>query len=341
MKRRIFAIIQYLFFLGAGLFLVWWQLRSMTSKDMDSFFQAILDSKISLAVPVILIALLSYVSRAIRWKILMEPMGYHPSLKNALAATFIGYLANAAVPRLGEVLKCSILAKYEKIRVDKLIGTIVSERLFDFFCYIIFIGITILFQMDIIGNFVQEKLNRNPSGGDTGGALRYIVILVLIAAIVILIRYVFKRNPDNLILTKARDFYSGLSEGIGSIRKLKKRKSFIFHTVLIWTLYVLQVYIGFFAIEQTAVLGFPAALSVLSLATLAMILTPGGIGSFPFFVMETLKLYQISPPVGNAFGWLMWGVNTLIIIIFGCLSLLLLPAINKKKNHEAGATHTG
>ena len=104
-------------------------------------------------------------------------------------------------------------------------------------------------------------------------------------------------------------------------------------------MYLMQVYIGFRAMDGTAHLGIPAAFSVLTLATIAMIITPGGIGSFPVFVMQTLLIYGISSPIGKAFGWLQWGVNTGIIIIFGFAALLLLPMFNRK--NENNSSHTG
>lgn len=110
-------------------------------------------------------------------------------------------------------------------------------------------------------------------------------------------------------------------------------------TLLIWTLYLMQVYIGFWAMEGTSHLSIKAAFSVLTLATLAMIASPGGIGWFPFFVMETLLIYGIAAPMGTAFGWLIWGVSTGIIIIAGVVCLLIIPYINRKKN-EISQQHT-
>jgi hypothetical protein len=97
-------------------------------------------------------------------------------------------------------------------------------------------------------------------------------------------------------------------------------------------MYLLQVYVGFHAMEGTSLLSIKAACSVLALASLAMIITPGGIGSFPLFVMETLLIYGIASPLGKAFGWLIWGVSTGIVIIFGLVCLLIIPYINRKRN---------
>ena len=135
--KKFLSFLQYFIFLGAGILLVWWQLRSMTAQEKSDFLHAFTYAEYWLIIPVVIMSLLSHISRSMRWKLLMEPLGYNPALKNVFAVTMVGYLANAAVPRLGELLKCSFLAKYEDLKMDKLVGTILVERTFDFICYII------------------------------------------------------------------------------------------------------------------------------------------------------------------------------------------------------------
>ena len=115
MVKKILSLLKYIVFLGGGLLLVWWQLHSMTDEQETQFINAFKSANYILVLPVVIINLLSHLSRSMRWKLLMEPLGYNPSLKNVFGATMVGYLANSAVPRLGEVLKCTLLAKYEKL----------------------------------------------------------------------------------------------------------------------------------------------------------------------------------------------------------------------------------
>ena len=158
------------------------------------------------------------------------------------------------------------------------------------------------------------------------------VILVSVASIIIVFKMLLKKFPEKKIITKINNFFNGLATGFKSLKTLKKRRLFLAHTFFIWAMYLLQIYLGFQAMEGTSDLGIKAACSVLTLATLAMIITPGGIGSFPLFVMEILIIYSIPSPIGKAFGWLIWGASTSIIIVVGFLSLLVLPYINRKKN---------
>ncbi len=340
MKKRIFAALQYIVFLGGGLFLVWWQLRDMTDAQRQQFYGALRQANYWLVIPVVLMSLLSHLSRSMRWKLLMEPLGYRPALKNVFASTMVGYLANSAVPRLGEILKCTLLARYEKLKMEKLVGTILVERTFDFICYLIFIGITILIQINVIGSYAREKLAAatTSTGMPIWGKL--LLLIVVIAFVVLGIRLLLKKYPDSKMVQKINSIFRGLAEGFAAIRALKKRRQFIYHTLFIWTMYLLQIYIGFNAIDGTAHLSIKAACAVLTLATLAMIATPGGIGVFPILVMQTLKVYSVEEPLGEAFGWLIWGISTSIIIIAGFISLLVLPYINRKK-HETGERHTG
>lgn len=338
MRKRVLSVLQYIIFLGGGIFLVWWQLRSMTPVEKSDFKHAMTYANYWLILPVIVLSLLSHLSRAMRWKLLLEPLDYKPSLKNVFSVIMVGYLANAAVPRLGEILKCTILARYEKLHFDKVFGTILVERIFDFVCYLVFIGITVLIQVNVVGSYVKNKLNvlSESTGFPLWGKL-----LILICFFIVLfysLKYLFRKYPHNRVILKIKNFVRGIIEGIKTIRNLKHRKLFLAHTLFIWTMYLLQIYIGFSAMESTAHLGFKPAFSVLSLATLAMIATPGGIGSFPIFVTETLLIYGIAYPVGNAFGWLLWGASTGIIIVAGLTALLLLPFINKK-NNEINTIH--
>jgi glycosyltransferase 2 family protein len=332
MKKRLIAILQYTVFLGGGIFLVWWQLKDMTAIEKEEFTNAFHRANYWLIIPVIGMSLLSHLLRSIRWKYLMEPLGYNPKLKNIFSVVMIGYLANSAIPRLGEILRCTFLARYEKLNVGKLVGTIILERTFDFICFIIFIGITILIQINTIGNYVKEKLVKIGNADGIPIWVNGLIIVAIIILVVISIKFLFTKFPENKIISKINLFLKGIAQGFKTIKFLNKKKQFLILTLLIWLLYLLQVYIGFWAMEGTSHLSIKAACSVLTLASLAMIVTPGGIGSFPLFVMQTLLIYNIAGPLGKAFGWLIWGVSTGIVIIVGLSCLLIIPYLNRKKD---------
>lgn len=328
MTKRLISIAQYAIFLGLGIFLVWWQFKDITPEESAEFRQSFAKANYWLIIPVVVMSLLSHLSRSVRWKILMEPMGYKPSLKNTFSATMVGYLANSAVPRLGEILKCTLLGRYENIPAEKLIGTILLERIFDLICYVIFIAITVLIQIDVVGVFVKKEFGEI---ANKEGLPLWAVILITVATIIAVIwlfRFLFRKFPQNKVISRVNSFGKGIKEGFLTIRRLRNKGWFIAHTIFIWSMYLLQIYIGFYAMQKTTGLSISAACSVLTLATLAMIITPGGIGAFPVAVQKVLVLYNVQ---SRSFGWLIWGVSTSIIVVVGLVCLLALPIMNRKK----------
>lgn len=302
----------------------------MTPMQRIQFRDSLQNANYIVLIPIVIMSLLSHVSRAIRWKILIEPMGYYPSTANAFYATLCGYFANTFVPRAGEVLRCTLLGRYEKIPVTKLIGTILVERFFDLFCYFLIIVFSILIQLETVSNFVKKKfLEISAKEAVIPAWVKVLVLLLIIYLIFLLIKWLFKKHANHRHIIRLKGIHIGLKEGFSSIKHLKKRRSFVFHTFFIWSMYLLQIYVGFYALSSTSGLGISAAFSVLSLATLAMIVAPGGIGAFPVAVQQVLLIYKID---NISFGWLMWGATTGIIIVAGFISFGLLILTNRKKN---------
>lgn len=328
MKKRIISILKYLFFFGLGIFLVWWQFSKMTANEKEQFAESLKHANYWLLIPVIIIAILSHISRAIRWKILIEPMGYHPSTTTTFYSVMCGYLVNTFVPRGGEILKCSLMHRYEKIPMNKLVGTILIERVFDLICYFFLIIFTILVQIKYVSHFLEDKMEGIVSGKPgTPIWLKIIGIFLLLLLLIILIKWIFKKYAHHRHIISIKGFHIGLVEGFKTIKRLKKRGLFLAHTAFIWTMYVLEIFIGFSALAATEHLNIIHACSVLSLATLGMIVSPGGIGAFPVAVEEVLKIYDIN---NVSFGWLIWGVSTAIIIVGGIICFVLLLYKNKR-----------
>jgi uncharacterized protein (TIRG00374 family) len=332
MKKKIFLILKYLFFLALGFFLVWWQFDKMTFLQKEHFFESLQHADYWLLAPVITMAILSHISRSVRWKILIEPMGYKPSTANTFYAVMSGYLVNTFIPRGGELVKCSLLNRYENIPTNKLVGTILIERAFDLVCYVILIILTILIQIRHLSAFVRQKLSElDDSKSGMPFWVKILLFIIIILVLWVLLKWIFKRFGHHRYVVNIKGFHIGLREGLGTLKNLKKRGWFIAHTLFIWLMYLLEIYVGFSALSATSHLGIVEACSVLSLATLGMIVSPGGIGAFPLAVQEVLLIYNID---NVSFGWLIWGVSTAIILVVGLISFGLLLRQNKKL-HEA------
>jgi uncharacterized protein (TIRG00374 family) len=333
MNKKILSILQYLLFLGLSVFLVWWSVRKITDKGWEDIKDAFRNANYLLIIPVMITLLLSHYSRALRWKILMEPMGYKPRVANVYMSVLIGYMANLAVPRLGEVLKCTILARYEKVPADKLVGTIVAERAFDVLCLVLVILITFLTQADLIGGYLNDTLNSIVNSKTSSLSVTKIIILVAIVLLgITAVIVVFKRFSHIKFIQKIKTIFEGIWHGITSVRNLKKKGWFVFHTIFIWSMYLLSVQIGFWAMRDTAIYTIPNALSVLTMGSLAMIVPApgGGIGVYAWFVQNTMVIYGLKESIGFAFGQLMWSVQFFFALISGFIALTLLPYYNKR-----------
>jgi uncharacterized protein (TIRG00374 family) len=332
MKKQISAIIKYAFFFGLGLFLVWWSLRQIPANKWDEFMNTLKGAKYWLMVPVFLILSLSHIVRALRWRILMEPMGYKPSLPNTFFAVMIGYLANLAIPRLGEVLKCTLLAKYEKVPAEKLVGTIVAERAVDVISLAIVFIITLLTQSDLIVSYGLElfrQLFENKSGQFSMQKIG-VVIAALILLIVIL-KIWSRKNGHLPFVVSAKKIIKGIWEGVSSIRYLQQKGMFIMYSITIWVLYIVGTWVGLSATVGTAGLGFNAALAALAFGSIGMIVTPGGIGAYAYFIAKIVEKMGVPFEIGFANGTIQWFAQFIIVLIVGSICLLVLPIYNKNK----------
>src|ERR1700743_2943684 len=157
MKKKILTVLQYVFFAAIAAFFVWLSLKDMDSQKWTKLKDALNRADYWLLVPVLGLLLASHWLRALRWRQLIEPMGYYPSKVNCFLCVMIGYFVNFGAPRLGEVVKCTILARYEKVPADKIVGTIVAERAFDVVCLAVVFGLTLLFQFDVIHSLMAGK----------------------------------------------------------------------------------------------------------------------------------------------------------------------------------------
>ena len=317
------------FFFLIGILLIWWSLHQIPPQEWDKFTKALAKSKFWLILPIFFILGLSHFIRALRWRLIMEPLGYKPSIMNTFLAVLIGYLANLAIPRLGEVLKCTLLAKYEKVPAEKIVGTIVAERAFD----VISLGIVFLLALTLQFNVIKAGWQQLQTGGNTGtdSNNNLFIILGIAAFLVILafILYFTLKHKFESIINPIKKIIQGIWEGVMSATKLKKHNLFFFYSFSIWFLYLLATYIGLYGTEGTAS-SFSTAISCLAYASIGMIITPGGIGAYAFFMAKVLELNGIEYTLGLANGTLQWFSQMIIVIVLGGLALILLPFINKQ-----------
>ena len=335
MKKALTTFIQYVVFLGLGIWIIYHMLHQLTDAQTNELIAAIKSINVWYLIPIFFVGFLSHFFRAIRWKYLLETVDLKPSVVNMTFAVLIGYIANLALPRAGEVAKCTVLAKYENMPAHKMIGTIVAERAFDLFSLVIITCLAFALQAHTINEYLSEGITK--ISGDIARHRNILIagIIVLVIAIVLLVR-LYRKHSE----TKVGRFVNEMLRGIMSIFHMKRRWAFMGYTVLIWAMYLLQLYIGFRSLPATAHLTPLAALVVLVYGSVGMIVTPGGIGLYPFLVAQILGAYMIAEVPGQAFGWIAWVVQTGVIVVLGVISLLVIHPYNRKRNGQAAVGTT-
>ena len=305
-----------------GVFLIWYFLSKLSPQDKIDIINSFKSANYWWVLFSLILGILSHLSRAYRWQFMLDPLGFKPKLPNLIMTVLIAYLLNLLVPRSGEVARATAISKYENIPFEKAFGTIVAERIADVIMLLFIIGLAFIMQADLL----KKTLFKDSSSNSIQSVL--ILIALLILGVVF---YRFIKKSENTFFVKIRNFINGLIEGAVSIFKMKKKWPFIFHTFFIWLMYVLMFYVVSFALPETTNLPFGAIIVGFVVGGLSMALTNGGLGTYPVFVASALILYNIEDNPARAFGWIMWTAQTLMILLFGGLSFLLLPIYNRNR----------
>jgi glycosyltransferase 2 family protein len=339
LKNKVSTIVRFFLFLGIGIFFIWLFMRNLSPAQKKEIIHSMGQANYAWIALAIVLGIMSHFLRSIRWKMLIEPMGYKPSTSNVFFAVMIGYLANLALPRLGEVSRCGILTRYEKIPFNKSFGTVIAERTIDMILFLLLFFANLFIQSERLYVYVQTRIYAPLEAKfnytiDFTGYLTYAVIALALLFLLIFI-LLWKKIKRSAFFIKIKNLIFGFLEGIKSVYKVRRPFLFAFYSLAIWTLYLLMAYLVFFSLPKTSGLGLDAGLAVLIFGSIGIMLVQGGIGIYPAIVAETLILYSITNTTGYAMGWLIWSSQTLTLIIMGVLSLILLPIFNRTANATA------
>ena len=258
--------------------------------------------------------------RAYRWNFMLEPLGYKPRFLNNFMAISIAYLMNIFIPKSGEVSRAIVLDRYENVPFEKGFGTIISERVVDLVFLLIFTAIALVLQFDELYAFFMENIPFKTLIWGAGIMLFLFIVFVL-----------FMKYSRSALQHKLKNFLLGLKEGIFSVLRMKKKGTFLIHTVIIWTLYLLSFYTATHALEQTSAISFGTLVITFVVGSFSFAFTNSGFGSYPFFVAAILTVFGIASTVGTAFGWIVWTSNIVSLVFFGALSFFMLPVYNRSR----------
>jgi len=353
LKKKLIDLLKFLLFLGLGfsiLYLVYQhqnvayqeecQLKGIPPSECSLIGKVVQDFKgvnYFWIMMVLAAYVVSNISRLIRWNFLVRPLGYTPRWVNAFFSIMLGYFANLGLPRLGEVVRAGSLARYEKIPLQKVMGTVFVDRMMDVFSLAAVLSLAFLVEFDTLWKFVTESRSGNTA--DESGLMSSNYIWLVLGIVVILalcIFLFFKQIQQTNFYKKGVHFIAGFGEGIKTIRNLKKPWLFVFHSLNIWFMYFLMTYMGMLAFQPTAHLGMVVGLTVFAAGGLGIVIpSPGGMGTYHALVIGALALYQIAGEDAFSFAnILFFSVNVGANILFGSLALILLPIVNKNYHPE-------
>ena len=325
----LFSAFKTLFFLALGTGLLYFSFRNTNPQQMleetrnaDYFWVGMS----------VLVGLVAYYSRAARWLLLLEPLGYKPKISNRLYSVVFGYFANMAAPRIGEIARCSALNKVEKIPLDLLIGTVILERVLDVLILLFLVGVVFLLNLQRFGSFFinifQDKINS--LNGKTGTDFLYLsfMLAILFASAIFLFRKKIQAIP---VAKKVERFLRGVLDGFATIGKMEKKYLFILYTGIIWLSYIMMTFVGFFALKATTHLSFSDGIFITVAGGIGMAAPANaGIGTFHTAVMFALAAIGIEKNAGLAFAVIMHASQMLFIVVAGTVSFVMLY-IEKKK----------
>ncbi|NDV58350.1 lysylphosphatidylglycerol synthase transmembrane domain-containing protein [Bacteroides sp. 519] len=273
--------------------------------------------------------IMSHIIRGWRWKMTLAAMDAYPKTSNCINAVFVSYATNLVLPRVGEISRCGILAKYDGISFSKSLGTVVSERIIDSLCVGLITAMAMLTQMKTFTRFFEATGTDIHSITDVFTSPQFYIVLFSIIAIAILLYFLLRTLS---FFEKVKGVVLNIWEGVISLRKVRNFPLFVLYTVLIWGCYFLQFYITFYCFSFSAGLGILAGLVLFVGGTIAVIVpTPNGAGPWHFAVISMMMLYGVSNPEAATFALIVHGIQTLLVIVLGVYGLLALPVMNKKR----------
>lgn len=331
LKKTLSQGIKFIFFFSISAFLFWLVYRGLDVSEVLEILQTKVNYFWILAS--LSFGLLSHISRTIRWNMLIESLGKKPRFANTFLAVMVGYFANLALPRMGEISRCGVISKYEDVSFSKLVGTVVLERALDIVMLLVFLLMTMISQFDVLADFMTRNPQVSSKLSNVFASSYTLYVLGGIAALF----FIFRKKFKHTVFYKKIMFTLGnFMDGFKAISKLDNKLSFVLHTIFIWVMYYMMTYICFFSFGFTSNLPALAGLTVFVMGSFGMVApVQGGIGAWHFMVIGTLLIYLPNTPdiekLSKSFALVVHGSQTAMIIILGALSVIALPFVNRNK----------
>lgn len=333
MKKRLGDILKFVVFLGIGIFFIYWFLLKLDAEEKAAIWQSFLSARWGWVWGVMAISLMSHFVRALRWRLLFKPLKHSPTVNNTFGAVMVTYLANLAVPRLGEVMRCAMLRTSEKIPMEKSLGTVVTERIIDMLMFVVIVLLGFLLMFSSVKDFIYDSLSQKFSSLPTLAGIAAAGVILLAILFV-----VYKLFHDKLmkfsLYRKGVEMLQGCVDGVKSILHLGPKSTLLFllYSLIIYFLYIAGGWVILNAFTDTEQLGFQTAFVIYLFGSVGMMISQGGLGAYPVLVWQALALYGIGESTGLACGWLLWGSQQVVVLAIGLVYLVYFSLLKKKEN---------
>lgn len=347
-SKRFISVLKIIIPLGIGVYLLWLFYTAMDPATKGIFYKAIKEANYFWIAFSMVLGFLSHLTRAYRWKYMLEPIGLKPKFWHRYHALMVGYLVNLLIPRAGEATRAALLYQTDKIPFSKSFGTIITERIFDLLVLGLVLILAITLSFDDLMSVKELIISGSDVKGD-GESTQWIIHLLISLFIGGILLFLILWTKVDTFREKVKGFFTGLIHGIFAIFKSKKPFQFIFYTFLIWGLYLTFFGVSFLAFDQTKDFPIQGILIGFIAGTFGMMFTNGGVGAYPYLVGIVVIYYignhytatEEAEGIGKALGMVIWVSQTLLVIILGLISLIFLPRNYKKeRNDKVGTNQT-
>jgi uncharacterized protein (TIRG00374 family) len=335
-NKRTKSVIQFVVLLGVGILLTWLSLNSVwgeRDKIVNSFQNA---DYFWVAISVVISAL-SHFLRAYRWNYLLKPAGYSVKTVNAVGAVLVGYFANYGLPRMGEITRCTLVTRYDKVPFEVAFGTVITERIIDTLLLLMIFVLTLFAQFSELSDLAAKYIFIPLTGKLSGMAQKPLQLVVLVAVIVlVVVGFMLVRKRLSKMLTgKFGNIIKGFGKGLSSVKDIEHKFQFIVLSVAIWACYFYSLYFCLKAFDGTSHLGQSAGLVLLLFGTFGVVFSPGGLGAYQAIITGLLiSTYQVEKISAVAMPWMSWTSQFILVVLLGILSLIVLPIINKNRTAD-------
>ncbi len=318
MKKNLFNVLKWVAPLLLGAYLIYLPYSNFSEEERLIVYESIKGADYSFILLSVALALASHLSRAWRWNYMLSKFENPPTFLTNVAAIGTGYVVNLFVPRGGEVARAGVIRKTNRISLDRGLGTIIAERVLDLIVLLIITGIALLLAAEELLPFFTQRFKVLLDGID---ATMIALILISVIIVQVLIYWAVKRFK---VFQLIKNFVIGLKEGFMTIWTMEKKMLYLLHTLFIWSMYVLMFYVCFHSLEGFDNIALPAVLSAFVAGSFSVAFVNGGFGAYPYLIAQVLLLFGYSEILGTSIGWILWLSQTLLVIVYGSLSLVLI-----------------